>query len=82
MASLFIFDVLNEREKEMSKRVFRDRNNHLGYLNDRKVIERYRLSRRYMYLNEVVDFVKEDIERPTNRSKAIPAVIQVDIIII
>lgn len=79
MASLFIFDVLNEREKEMSKRVFRDRNNHLGYLNDRKVIERYRLSRRY--LNEVVDFVKEDIERPTNRSKAIPAVIQVDIII-
>lgn len=80
MASLFIFDVLNEREKEMSKRVFRDRNNHLGYLNDRKVIERYRLSRRY--LNEVVDFVKEDIERPTNRSKAIPAVIQVDIIII
>lgn len=80
MASLFIFDVLNEREKEMSKRVFRDRNNHLGYLNDRKVIERYRLSRRY--LNEVVDFVKEDIERPTNRSKAIPAVIQVDINII
>lgn len=80
MASLFIFDVLNEREKEMSKRVFRDRNNHLGYLNDRKVIERYRLSRRY--LNEVVDFVKDDIERPTNRSKAIPAVIQVDIIII
>lgn len=80
MASLFIFDVLNEREKERGRRVFRDRNNPLDYLNDREVIERYRLPRRY--LNEVVNLVKEDMERPTNRSKAIPAVIQVGIIII
>lgn len=48
MASLFIFDDLNEREKERSKRVFRDRNHPLDYLNDREVIERYRLPRRYL----------------------------------
>lgn len=73
MVFLFIFDVFNEREKERGRRVFRDRNNLLDYLNDREVIERYRFLRRY--LNEVVDLVKEDIERLINRSKVIFVVI-------
>lgn len=78
MAFLFVFGVLNEREKKLMS--VWDRNNPSDILNDREVIKRYRISRRYP--SKVAGWVKDDIVRSINKSKAIPAVIQVSIIII
>ncbi|XP_056006893.1 putative nuclease HARBI1 [Ostrea edulis] len=75
MAAFLMLNVMNETHKKHALRVFRDRNNPLDYLNDVEVVERYRLPRRYLY--ELTDLVRGDVEHPTNRSKAVPAVIQV-----
>lgn len=65
------------KETERAQRVFRDRNNPLNNLNDRKIIERYRLPTN---LKEVADLLTDDMERPTSKSKTTSAVIQVGII--
>lgn len=78
MMFLFIFwCIKRKRERERAQRVFRDRNNPLDKLNDRKIIESYRLPTN---LIEVADLLTDDMERPTNKSKATSAVIQVGII--
>ncbi|XP_062581784.1 putative nuclease HARBI1, partial [Saccostrea cucullata] len=56
-------------------RVFRDRTNPLDFLNDEEVIERYRLPRHFLY--RLVELVRGDVERPTNRSHSLPAYTQV-----
>lgn len=78
MMFLFIFwCIKRKRERERAQRVFRDRNNPLDNLNDRKIIESYRLPTN---LIEVADLLTDDMERPTNKSKATSDVIQVGII--
>ena len=60
MAALFIFDELQRRD--ISKQlVFRDRLNHLDYLTDGKIRERYRLPR--LYLLQLVALVSCDLKK-------------------
>lgn len=76
MMFLFIFWCnKRKRERERAQRVFRDRNNPLDNLNDRKINDRLPTN-----LIEVADLLTDDMERPTNKSKATSAVIQVGII--
>lgn len=76
MMFLFIFwCIKRKRERERAQRVFRDRNNPLDNLNDRKINDRLPTN-----LIEVADLLTDDMERPTNKSKATSAVIQVGII--
>jgi hypothetical protein len=72
-----LLEVFNERDNRIRlNRVFRDRLNPLDYLRDIEIIERYRLPRHFIF--ELVNIVREDIERPTARSHAIPATLQVN----
>ena len=66
MAALFIFDELQRRD--ISKQlVFRDRRNHLDYLTDGKIRERYRLPR--LYLLQLVALVSCDLKNKNNPEK-------------
>ena len=57
----------DEGEREFKRMiVFRDRKNPLDCLGDVKVIERYRLPRNFLV--QLVELVKEDVERPTKRN--------------
>ncbi|CAG2192787.1 HARBI1 [Mytilus edulis] len=64
-----------EERKERRPRIFRDRNNPIDYMADVELIERYRMPR--IKILEVVDLIRKDIESPTSRSHAIPAILQV-----
>jgi hypothetical protein len=57
------------------ERVFRDRLNPLDYLRDFEIVERYRLPRHFIF--EIIDLVRDDVDRPTARSHSIPATLQV-----
>ena len=73
-AILFLAD--EERERELKRmRVFRDRKNPLDWLDDGEVIERYRLPRNFLI--QLVELVKEDVERPTKRNHSLSALTQV-----
>nr|XP_022294334.1 putative nuclease HARBI1 [Crassostrea virginica] len=73
-AILFLAD--EERERELKRmRVFRDRKNPLDWLDDVEVIERYRLPRNFLI--QLVELVKEDVERPTKRNHSLSALTQV-----
>ena len=67
--------VFFQEHEEVPKRVFRDRNNPLDYLNDGEIVERYRLSRPLIFT--LLESIHNDVDRPTTRSHAIPAVTQV-----
>ena len=67
--------VMNEGERLRKERCFRERSTALDQLTDRELIERYRFPK-HEILN-LTDELKQDIERPTNRSHAIPAFLQV-----
>ncbi|CAG2233078.1 ENPP5 [Mytilus edulis] len=74
MAALFIFDIVNRRALRRD-RVFRDRTDDLDFLNDDQLIARYRFPRQSIL--DLTDTLRDAIERPSNRSKAIPPHIQV-----
>jgi hypothetical protein len=67
--------VRGNNDNNRRPRVFRDRLNPLDYLRDSEIVERYRLPRVFIF--ELIDLVREDVERPTLRSHAIPASLQV-----
>ena len=71
------FFILMQRRAFRRERVFRDRGQQLDTLNDEELIARYRFPRRSIM--EITDLVRDLVERPTNRSHAIPAHIQVSI---
>ena len=71
----FMASLEQEERKERRPRIFRDRNNPIDYMADIELIERYRMPR--IKILEVVDLVRKDIESPTFRSHAIPAILQV-----
>ena len=58
-------------------RVFRDRNNLSEVLNYIEVIGRYRLPRNVLI--RLVELVREDVERPTKRSRSLSALTQENI---
>ncbi|XP_069105076.1 putative nuclease HARBI1 [Argopecten irradians] len=63
------------RDQDVPKRLFRDKKNPLDYLNDAAVISDYRLDRQSIYA--VCDSIKENLERQTKRSMALPVSLQV-----
>ena len=67
--------VRDEGERLRRERTFREQSTALNELNDRELIERYRFPRHGIL--QITALVKEDVERPTARSHAIPAFIQV-----
>ncbi|CAC5376994.1 HARBI1 [Mytilus coruscus] len=74
MAALVIFNVINRRALRRD-RVFRDRTDDLDFLNDDQLIARYRFPRQFIL--DLTDTLRDAIERPSNRSNAIPPHIQV-----
>ena len=74
IAALLIFDKLQRRDIR-KQRVFRDRRNPLDYLTDGEIREKYRLPR--FYLLQLVELVRSDLEKPTQRSQPISPTIQV-----
>ena len=71
------FVVAEEEEARIPRRVFRDRGNPLEELTDREIIERFRLSRDL--IENLLNSIGGDIERPTRRSNALTPVTQVNI---
>ena len=67
--------VIQNRRALRRQRIFRDRNNPLDYLPEEDIIQRYRLTRQLIL--QVCDMVRDDIERPTNRSSPLPVSLQV-----
>lgn len=80
-ACLLIIDVLRENEDKALRRerVFRDRSQVLDMLTDSELIKRYRFLRRVIL--QLADDVKDYIQPQTLRSHAIPAQIQVILLI-
>ncbi|CAC5370901.1 HARBI1 [Mytilus coruscus] len=74
MAALVIFNVINRRALRRDP-VFRDRTDDLDFLNDDQLIARYRFPRQSIL--DLTDTLRDAIERPSNRSNAIPPHIQV-----
>ena len=72
MAALHI---LFGRRAMRRERVFRDRNNHMDYMTDMELVQRFRFTRHS--IEDLVDQVAPMIERPTGRSSAIPVHLQV-----
>ncbi|CAC5397207.1 HARBI1 [Mytilus coruscus] len=74
MAALVIFNVINRRALRRD-RVFRDRTDDLDFFNDDQLIARYRFPMQSIL--DLTDTLRDAIERPSNRSNAIPPHIQV-----
>ena len=69
MAYLFIL------QRQRVHRVFRDRQNPLDYMGDEELMNKYRLPREKIF--DLCDLLQEDLERPTNRSHALPVSLQI-----
>ena len=57
---------MKERERVRENECFEIEKNPLDCLDDVEVIERYRLPRNFLV--QLVELVKEDVERPTKRN--------------
>jgi len=64
-----------EEERVRRPIIFRDRTNTMEFLEERDIVERYRMPRDNIY--EVVRLVQDAVESPTMRSYAIPPLLQV-----
>ncbi|XP_072168617.1 putative nuclease HARBI1 [Diadema setosum] len=75
------FLLLGFREQEAARRnfrrqrVFRDRLNPLDHYDDSEMLKNYRFSREGVL--RIIDIVKDDLQKPTNRSHALDPSIQV-----
>ncbi|XP_052270434.1 putative nuclease HARBI1 isoform X2 [Dreissena polymorpha] len=70
MAAIGALDVARPRER----RLFRQRKG-FSDLRDAKILSRYRLDRQSIY--RLVDLLRDDLQKPTRRSKSIPVLTQV-----
>lgn len=75
MAVAFLIEEEVNRRVWRRQRVFRDRLHPFDIYDDTDLISRYRMPRHV--LMEVIDLIRDRVEHPTNRSHAIPAVLQV-----
>merc|ERR1711970_724166 len=68
---------MNEDENEIvfPRRLIRDRINPLDFMNDRKIVKRYKLSRPMIY--ELCDDLDDDLNHYTTRNAALPVVLQI-----
>jgi len=64
-----------EEERVRRPIIFRDRTNPMEFLEERDIVERYRMPRDNIY--EIVRLVQDAVESPTMRSHAIPPLLQV-----
>lgn len=72
----FLLDDSSDEEIEQQPKIrhFRDLSNPLEGFSDKQIYERYRFTAQVIM--ELTDMLKEDIERPTRRNRAIPALHQ------
>ncbi|XP_052271372.1 uncharacterized protein LOC127872081 [Dreissena polymorpha] len=70
MAAIEALDVARPRER----RLFRQRKG-FSDLRDAEILSRYRLDRQSIY--RLVDLLRDDLQKPTRRSKSIPVLTQV-----
>ena len=67
--------VIQNKRALRRQRIFRDRNNPLDYLPEEDSIQKYRLTRKLIL--QVCVMVRDDIDRPTNRSSPLSVSLQV-----
>ncbi|KAH3848693.1 hypothetical protein DPMN_091073 [Dreissena polymorpha] len=70
MAAIGALDVARPRER----RLFRQTKG-FSDLRDAEILSRYRLDRQSIY--RLVDLLRDDLQKPTRRSKSIPVLTQV-----
>lgn len=73
-AAMLLID--NEARRALRRqRVFRDRLHPLDAYDDTELLRRYRVTR--PVLTEIIDLIQDDIQPVTNRTRAVPASLQV-----
>ena len=66
-----------ERRMEINRRIFRDRQNPLDYMEDTVLLKKYRMSREVIFL--LCNRLEGRLKRPTKRSQSLPVSLQISV---